>query len=85
MDDQQLFRGGSLFDGSAAPQSGLGVLVCGGTVEHIAPVAEFDGFSGMIVDTVDAILTLRISSKTSRLISSYSLPASETRNRQIQR
>jgi len=46
-----LFQGGKVFDGRNSPVEGHGVLVDGGVIERFAPVAEFEGFEGEIVDT----------------------------------
>ena len=46
-----LFSGGKLFDGANAPVDGFGVLVTEGIIERVAPVGEFDGFAGEVVDT----------------------------------
>jgi len=51
-----LFRGGLSFDGDGGLKGGLGVLVEGDTITKIAPTAEFDGFSGQIIDTTDGTL-----------------------------
>lgn len=47
----KLFVGGLVFDGSAQPVAGQGVLVEDGRVATIAPAAEFAGFAGETVDT----------------------------------
>ncbi len=46
-----LYRGGLVFDGGAEPLAGLGVLVDGATVAAVAPLAEYDGYDGKVVDT----------------------------------
>lgn len=46
-----LFRGGLTFDGDGTMTDGLAVLVEGNTVTKVARTAEFDGFTGEMVDT----------------------------------
>lgn len=46
-----LFRGGRVFDGRNALGDGFAVLVEDGRVRRIAPVAEFAGYTGPLVDT----------------------------------
>ncbi len=46
-----LFGGGKLFDGANDPVDGFGVLVTEGFIERVAPVGEFAGFAGEVVDT----------------------------------
>jgi len=51
-----LFKGGSVFDGSGQKLEGHGVLVEGARIAQVAPLGEFDGFSGEAVDTAGATL-----------------------------
>jgi len=51
-----LLKGGLVFNGTDAPQDGLGVMFDGAEVSAVAPVAEFDGFTGETVDTTGATL-----------------------------
>ncbi|MCW5751750.1 MAG: amidohydrolase family protein [Alphaproteobacteria bacterium] len=53
---QTLFAGGNLFDGMQQSPAGLGVLVEGGKVRRVAPLAEFAGFAGARVDTAGCTL-----------------------------
>ena len=46
-----LFAGGLVFDGAAEPVQGQSVLVERGLIRRIGPHAEFQGFTGRIVDT----------------------------------
>lgn len=46
----RLLRGGLLFDG-AALRPGMGVLIEDEHVKAVAPVAEFAGFAGAVIDT----------------------------------
>lgn len=46
-----LFTGGKIFDGKGAVLEGHAVMAEGDKVTKIAPVGEFDGFSGDVVDT----------------------------------
>lgn len=46
-----LYTGGKLFNGVDAPVDGHAVLVAGDKIERVAPVAEFQGFDGAVVDT----------------------------------
>ena len=48
---QTLYRGGLVFDGETAPQGGLGILVDGTLVTHVAPDAQYGGYDGKVVDT----------------------------------
>ena len=54
--DPSLFAGGKLFDGTAAPCDGMGVLIGDGRIAAVAPLAEFAGFAGPRVDTAGATL-----------------------------
>jgi imidazolonepropionase-like amidohydrolase len=51
-----LYKGGRVFDGLGATLEQHGVLVDGDTIKRIAPLSEFDGFSGSAVDTGGATL-----------------------------
>lgn len=51
-----LFSGGKMFDGHNVPVDGLGVLVDNGSIERVAPIAEFAAFAGEIVDTTGGTL-----------------------------
>lgn len=53
---QTLFIGGQVFDGRSEPVEGHGVLVDGDTIIRFAPAAEFEGFTGTVVDTTGATL-----------------------------
>lgn len=53
---ETLFSGGLVFDGHAAPVEGHAVLVRDGVIADVAPLARFDGFAGMKVDTTGATL-----------------------------
>jgi len=53
---QVLYSGGALFDGAHEPVNGQAVLVEGDRIERVAPIGEFDGFAGEIVDTSGATL-----------------------------
>jgi len=46
-----LYRGGLLFNGEDAPVPDHGVLAEDGQTVSVAPVGEFDGFDGEVVDT----------------------------------
>ncbi len=48
---KQLYIGGLVFDGTAPPVGGRGVLVETGRILRIAPADEFTGFSGTRIDT----------------------------------
>ena len=48
---KQLYIGGLVFDGVAAPVEGRGVVVENGRILRIAPAGEFAGFSGTRIDT----------------------------------
>jgi imidazolonepropionase-like amidohydrolase len=48
---QVLFKGGALFDGVKDPVSGHGVMVEAGKIKKLAPLGEFAGFAGEVVDT----------------------------------
>lgn len=47
----KLFIGGLVFDGSAKPVPGHGVLVEDGRIAAVAPAADFAGFAGEAIDT----------------------------------
>ncbi len=51
-----LYAGGRVFDGAGAVLENHGVMVDGGVIARIAPVAEFEGFTGMTVDTTGGTL-----------------------------
>lgn len=51
-----LYSGGALFDGEHEPVAGQAVLIEGERITRVAPVGEFDGFAGEIVDTTGATL-----------------------------
>jgi imidazolonepropionase-like amidohydrolase len=52
----RLFIGGLVFDGSASPLAGQGVLVEDGRIAAVAPAAEFAGFAGERIDTAGGTL-----------------------------
>jgi imidazolonepropionase-like amidohydrolase len=51
-----LYSGGLVFDGTGTRLEGHGVLVEGGRITRVAPLAEFDGFAGERVDTTGGTL-----------------------------
>ncbi len=51
-----LYAGGKLFDGEATVLDGHGLLVEGARIAKIAPLGEFEGFSGDRVDTTGGTL-----------------------------
>jgi len=53
---QKLFKGGLVFDGKDALLENKAVLINDGLIEKVSNIAEFDGFSGDVVDTTDATL-----------------------------
>ncbi len=46
-----LFKGGRIFDGNGETLSDHALLVEGQSIKRIAPIAEFEGYSGETVDT----------------------------------
>lgn len=54
--EKTLYSGGLVFDGLSAPKDGLGVLVENGRIEAVESAGNFDGFSGLKVDTSGATL-----------------------------
>ncbi len=51
-----LYKGGKIFDGAALKDEGLGVLAEDGAITRIAPVDEFAGFDGNVIDTTGGTL-----------------------------
>ncbi len=51
-----LFKGGLVFDGKGEMLEGVGVLIEKGWIKSVAPVDDFAGFNGQIVDTSNATL-----------------------------
>ena len=51
-----LFSGGLVFDGEGQLLENHGIVVDGDRISRVAPVAEFDGFSGDAVDTAGATI-----------------------------
>ncbi|MEQ8708097.1 MAG: amidohydrolase family protein [Rhodospirillales bacterium] len=51
-----LYRGGRIFDGVDRIIDGHAIAVQDGKIARIAPVAEFDGFTGQTVDTTSTTL-----------------------------
>lgn len=51
-----LFKGGRVFDGRGALLENHGVLIDGRRIARVAPLAEFEGWSGPVTDTTDATL-----------------------------
>jgi len=49
--DTTLYAGGALLDAEAARVDGHALLVTGDRIARVAPIAEFDGYSGARVDT----------------------------------
>lgn len=48
---QTLYRGGLVFDGTGTRLEQHGVLVEGDRIARLAPIADFEGFSGETIDT----------------------------------
>lgn len=48
---QTLLSGGRFFDGQTEIVDGIGVLIDDGIISRVAPIQEFDGFTGDTVDT----------------------------------
>ena len=51
-----LFKGGLIFDGKDQLYEDHGVLVEGDRIQDLAPVSDFDGFTGEIIDSAGATL-----------------------------
>ena len=51
-----LFSGGSVIDGDGNRLNGHAVLVAEERIERVAPLAEFEGFAGKVVDTTGQTL-----------------------------
>ncbi|WP_259780705.1 metal-dependent hydrolase family protein [Aestuariispira ectoiniformans] len=51
-----LFKGGLVFDGKGETYEGYGVLVEGDRIKRVAPMAEFEGYAGEVVDTTGGTL-----------------------------
>lgn len=54
-DGSTLLRGGRLFDGRAL-HDGMGVLIEGERIAAVAPVAQFEGHAGPVIDTTGGTL-----------------------------